>query len=442
MRILFCVLLFSGFCFGEVIHGVVSSKDGFAFLGKFCFDWDPESFNKHILIGEVHIRLKKRKANEKVKDLDILEYDDQADSWPMVYDRGYKDLTCAQKRSYARDWRNNSGNALGNYQVKWNLNNAFSSTKFSIYEHLRPRFWYYAIANCEPFEEIAYTIEFKNTRYSAFNQQFGRDIKGLNTLFLFFAPLYIILAVFQSLATFEHWNTNGYLHPIIKLFGASFFFQFIAVIFYAVYYLKFSLDGEHSQINIIAKVSEIFGRVILILMLCLLSRGWTISTEYLSGKNELLFVCLIFLMLQIVILIWQSTIENPAATEIPVFYEVCLQLLNLVWIAFGAFFVLSIYNSYKSERNTKKKDLYLKLAVFYGPWMISLPVSIILTIAVAPWDRELAVTIFHSIVTFLANTIMIYLVWPSRALDYFSIALPKINYAPTVGEYEINSDFM
>lgn len=440
MSLLFFLLLFLAFCYGEVRHGIASSSDGFFFLGKFCFDWNPQSLNRGIKIGSVRIALKKKDAKEKIRDLDILQYDDQPSSWPMIYDRGYKVSTCEGKRSYAMDWNNASMDVQSSFQVKWDLNNAYASNQFSIYEHLRPRFWYYAIANCEPFKDIEYTIEFKNVIYSPFNQQFGRDIKGLNIAYLFFASAYVIIAVIQCVATFKHWNTSGYLHPILKLYNISLLFQFIAVTIYTIHYIKFSFDGEISAMNVVAKIFDILARVVLILLLLLLSRGWTISSEALSGKKELFSVCGIFLLLQIIILIWQTTIEDPAATKIPIFYQVCLSLLDVVWISFGIFFLLSTYQTYKAEENSRKKALYIKMAAFYGPWIITLPVFVFLMLAVEPWDRELTVRCFHQTFTFLANAVMVYLTWPSRALEYFSIALPKIHYGPAMTGF--NSDYM
>jgi len=142
------------------------------------------------------------------------------------------------------------------------------------------------------------------------------------------------------------------------------------------------------------------------------------------------------------ILIWRLAIEDPAATEIPIYYQVCLHMLNVIWISLGVFFLVSLYYSYKAEESDKTKGLYIRLASLYGPWMIGLPISVFLVLTAHPWDREITVKSFHLILTFFANAFMIYITWPSRVLNYFSVPLPKINYDPTKSGIELVSDFL
>jgi len=71
-----------------------------------------------------------------------------------------------------------------------------------IAEKMRTRNWYVALANCEPFEGVHARIEFRNTRYSPGNQQFGADELGLDTLFILASVLFWILTAINVFRLF------------------------------------------------------------------------------------------------------------------------------------------------------------------------------------------------------------------------------------------------
>ena len=82
-----------------------------------------------------------------------LVYDDQEFSWPAVYG---KDLSCQVKQT----------KALLSVPVHFDAHNQFYFAT-NINEHIRPRFWYVVLANCEKVYGITYAIHFLNIQASA-----------------------------------------------------------------------------------------------------------------------------------------------------------------------------------------------------------------------------------------------------------------------------------
>jgi len=80
------------FVTAKVVELEVASKTGFAFLGKFVFTNDPESWTT---VGTIMVNLTKEgKFPHGFPPMNVLLYDDEDGGWPSIYDRGYKDMPC------------------------------------------------------------------------------------------------------------------------------------------------------------------------------------------------------------------------------------------------------------------------------------------------------------------------------------------------------------
>eukprot|EP01084_Bolivina_argentea_P130091 229681_1 len=113
--------------------------------------------------GSVDIQLI---APDNIPIVTIIFYDDQSNSYPMVNN---SDLTCNDKIY--------GNNNIGNYarlreNVQLSPNNPFQRT-IGIHEHIRPRYWWFYLANCNQTVNLNYPIISYNLHYWDCNDSVG-----------------------------------------------------------------------------------------------------------------------------------------------------------------------------------------------------------------------------------------------------------------------------
>ena len=77
--------------------------------------------------------------------------------------------------------------------------------------------------------------------------------------------------------------------------------------------------------------------------------------------------------------------------------------------------------SYRAETDEDKSVLYFRLLAFYSVWFFILFVVVLLAFALDAVVREMLVTAFLLVISSLAYTSLAFLLWPSRAAQYFKI---------------------
>lgn len=407
-----------------VVKGTLSSDSGFKFVGKFCFNTGP---NNQTASGNIDISLSVPVDSPLLVAAShtmVVFYDDQADSWPTVAG------TCAEKVARAKfvlpvDWKANDD----------------GSGSFTYFQQLtqetRPRFWFVTVANCdEPdgFSDISYRVHFTQALEGSWNKEFGANEKGLNSIYLSFFFLYVLLFSIHVYSALQLRKTMEYVHPLVRLFSIILFLELISVFFYLLHYGIYANDGI--GISILARVAEILdvlSRILFILMLILLSRGWTISVD--SAPNKVLTLCIItcYATVQILIIIWKYAAQDPEKTRPSTAVEAMIIVLNVIWLCFACFFIYQVVKSYRKESEPSRKSFYLKLAIFYIPWFCAPPLASFAVFALDDWVREKIVTALTVSITAIAYCVMQFFLWHSRAEQYFLLQTPDVSH--TFGDY-------
>jgi len=240
------------------------------------------------------------------------------------------------------------------------------------------------------------------------------------------------------------WSKDNYVHHILKILNIALFAQWLSVLVNCCHYMVFGKDGKGLPTSShFATSIDAFATTVFMFMLLLLAQGWTIKTTRLTGRNFILGCCASFLILRWVVLIYSITIEDPAATEVPAFYQFMLYLTTIVWLGFAGAFCVLTYRSWKGEPVEDKKTLFKRLGIVYGVWIISLPLTVLITLDVAPWARDKAVFYTHLLLTQAAYAVMILLMWHSRVGDYFETSVPVVAYdrvnSHALADMEINA---
>jgi GPR180/TMEM145, transmembrane domain len=398
---------------GETVTGTVSSSNGFAYLGKFCYDFTPKpsAGDDDTSTMQLDVQLQARIDYVPQGDSRLYVFDDQSNSWPMVYNK--ESLSCKAKINQARN----------STAVHFTSNDASSSTIARIHEHMRPRFWYIVLANCEGFYKVDYTIQFRN-QGSMWFAQFGVNEQSLNTLYVVFFILYCIGAGFHVLSL--RFVSENPLHPIVKLLTAAIFSEFAAVFLGMVHYASFTSNGSGlPAIKALSDAMQVASHLIFVVLLITLAQGWTISTDELRNRSQIVRLMAMFVFAYALLVIWDVTGRDPASTLYIYESYPGIAILSLNMFA-GVWFVYSLYHTYREEDRQEKQWLYRMLGFGFSMWFALLPLTVLLAAILDPWVREKTVVTVDMCGTAIAYFYMALLLWPSKAAQYFRIYGPDV----------------
>jgi len=202
--------------------------------------------------------------------------------------------------------------------------------------------------------------------------------------------------------------------------------EFLAVFSDLIHYGIYHSDGIGvPSLDKFSTVMDTFSRLSFILLLILLAKGWTISTDEIRHREFVILAMVILSISYFSLIIWDFAARDPAST-LYVYESVPGGLiLGLVGVT-GLWYAVTIFMSYRQEDDPMKKSFYLKLGILYTMWFAALPILVVIGIALDPWVREKVVRSMNLTLTTVAYTILAYLLWPTRAEIYFKIKTPDI----------------
>jgi hypothetical protein len=274
---------------------------------------------------------------------------------------------------------------------------------------------------------VNFHVHFLNIQENSWNIEFGVNEMGLNTLFLVFFIYYTIFIAVHYFGVYLFFTSQKYVHPLIRLFTVVVSVQFIFIVFKLAHYVTFANNGKGIVfLDYLGDIFEVIAKVCFMLMIMLLALGWTITSDNLYGKSFVILAVFLFSGTWISILIWKLAVQDPAEVELPFPLRVMQLILLALWFIFALwFFVTCIYN-WKKEDNPVKKTLFCRLGVLYGLWFVGLPTAVAVSYMQDPWVRDKIVVSVAICISTVAHTVMAFLLWPSRAEDYFSVDKPNV----------------
>jgi len=94
-----------------------------------------------------------------------------------------------------------------------------------------------------------------------------------------------------------------------------------------------------------------------------------------------------------------------------------------LFILLGIIFIIICCRSYKNERLDSKRTLYVTIGCFYFLWFIVPFLTIFIGDGFDPWSRDIAMSAINITWTTIAYTMMIGLMWPKWAHQYFNLTI-------------------
>jgi hypothetical protein len=458
---------------GSIISGFLVGRQ-FAYVGKFCFSYKPTLSEvagvrpplTHtlgaalLLVVSTHeccattstLQHISGKIEANVDDLQVAIYDDEALFWNYILADPSCDCRCKLSPRHTKRVFNVTA-STDDLDIPFKF-------EFDVHEHIRPRFWYVALARCVPggdqyrpsFTQITQQ-DFDKYYFSSwyelhFTQADGSELpvqqRGLPLTYGVMAVLSAGMAIAQTISARAMRQSESF-HPIVKLLTMVVAFFFAANSLLGLHYLALAANG----VGVVffyyaAKIVQVFVRVGTILLAMLVAKGWTITSVTLHGQETLSCVMVTFLGLYLSMAMWYLVWLDPASTLY--IYEswpgvgICsIQLAVLGW------FAVTLFETRELEESTSKRRFFLQvnaitshgsssflhpadvvprqIGALFGVYIAALPVTVLIAAFLSPWVREETVAAMSTSADLFVYAALVYILWPSRAPRFFEVCI-------------------
>lgn len=370
----------------------------FRFLTRFAFQKSSDSE----IAGSIQVRVFSERNTQK-----ILYYGSE-EVWNEAYFDDEK--TCAEKESLAV-----FADLIDN---KTDDNLYFLGRMREIRYAPRQNYWFVAVSNCdgEDIQLNSFFIQF----LQGDNSQFSIDEKGIVIIYALFFVFYSTLCSINAYAMYIIAETTR-IHTLFKLLSAALFFDYVGLIFdlidQAIYKNNgIGLIGLKYTGDTLIVVSHLF----LLLLLLLIAKGWTISTEEIQGKKAFFILFGSYSVIYVTVFAVQVVRYDQASlkSEYESAYGIVLFLLRCLSFLY---FLYCLRKTYRVEHIQKNRGFYRRFGFSFSVWFLIFPISMFIIASVDATNRDKIVVAVATTINAFALSMMAYLLWPSRTFKYFKI---------------------
>ena len=101
-------------------------------------------------------------------------------------------------------------------------------------------------------------------------------------------------------------------------------------------------------------------------------------------------------------------------------------LVCVVDVLVAIWFVGTLKHTHKYENAQHKKQLYKRLGGYVLWLVLSQPFPALLALALPVWQKELAAEAITTTADCIAYAVMVFILWPSRAVEFFQLTTPDV----------------
>jgi hypothetical protein len=409
----------------------VVPQGGTNFLAKFVYTFTSREEVKHkIPAGRLNLTLQAPDITSS-HDLYMLLLDDEAESYPGP-SGAWEALSCKEKIAHARlaipiDWEE-AARPEG------------ATMTSNIFEKLRPRWWYFAVADCSQRSAgsgsaslaVKYTLHTTNPTYG-WASEFSTDRRLAIHVFLVMGMAYTALAVAQlranrvlAEAAGRHGDSaeGKAAHPFARILVAGIGLALAAQLLWVVHHVGYAMDGVgFTTTHIAAQILSVFSNFILASLLLLVSQGKCVSYVMLAADARAVSRLLgPFLAACLLLEFWgeysvSRTCTNDYVYTTPFGWMIIISDLLLLTI-----YATNLRKTFLAERCRGDGRFYSTWGIVYGAWFLALPVTALLSQAVlAPYIWYIVSVSVRSTVTFLVYAALVVGLWPENDRTYFKL---------------------
>jgi len=257
------------------------------------------------------------------------------------------------------------------------------------------------------------------------NEQFSFEEIGLLEGYLFFLVVFVIFTAAHLHSMITMYRIAP-VHPILWLLSSAVLLELVSIVFVFIHYMTYSGNGIGvPALKTLGDIFDICSQIVLIMLLVVLSKVWTITRTKIVGRNQIIVIFAIFIVVYFVIFIWGLVGVDPATTDY--IYNsapgiIILVVRTLAWI----YFLYSIRETLIVENHPTKRKFYKYFSILYSFWFVALPIIVIMSVVISPWYSQKVVVNFYLVMNTLGLAVLSFLLWPTRSSDYFTITPPDL----------------
>lgn len=365
------------------------AKDFATYIGKFCFDFNPDP---DIKVGQVSVTTIREslphQTPKSIKgELYFLIFDDEGKHWKKMRNL-WHNSTCAEKRQDA------SWTKLVDLKKEQDMN----TFMIHIGERLRPRFWYFTFIGCDGLDLTEFPIRYSlhaTNDLQGWQQEFSLDHTGLFTTYVVFTVCFAFagLATWRCAAGSAADRLPVKDHPYVQLLMLAYVASAASCALFLAHYYLFVHSGFGSlRLRFIGVCAGIVANCTMYLLAILASCGWAISRAELPNRQCFLSLVSIIGFLHLLcelhaeMMVDQST-QIYAYSGLGGVFTLMLKVFMFCWFAFQT------KSSYKEECVEKRRVFYKILGISISGWSLCVPITVLLAFKIVPWYRYKVVTI-------------------------------------------------
>jgi len=183
----------------------------------------------------------------------------------------------------------------------------------------------------------------------------------------------------------------------------------------------FAKDGIGSPgLEGVGLVLTMLSQLMFMFLCILISKGWTITTNHLGQPLLVKGTILIMFILYLALFIWDYVGRDPAST-IYFFDSIVGYLIISVRIGILIWFCWSIVDTYQMEDDPGKRRFYITFGMLALCWFLMLPFFVLVALGLDDWVRYRVVTGITLVIDAFGLVSMVFLFWPTRIEDYFTV---------------------
>jgi hypothetical protein len=252
-------------------------------------------------------------------------------------------------------------------------------------------------------------------------RQFSNDEVGMLELsglsFAFFAALLVV----HMRALLLWAREEGTVHPLVRLLTAACVLGAVRHLLEFAHYCLYVDDGVGlPAVRFGGALVHVISQLCLLVLLIVISRGWTISSPELTGRAGLLAMALVLLNAYWMLLIYWEFFHDPARTNFiydspPGLVIIAVRLVTWGW------FLRGLARTLADEYDDVKAQFYRRFGVIASLWFAYLPIVAVIARFLDPWVRARTCFIAEATANWLAFAALVMLLWPSRLDTLFKM---------------------
>lgn len=394
------------------------------FLTKFCFDFDASGGTAG------NFRVKITDATPKIGDMELVLFDDQADSYPN--EKALWNFQCGSQelKSAAR------------FEQSIDVSKLPGDGRFIIpmTEHIRPRWWFVAVVDCSGVERtLDYSVHMTNPQ-QGWHKEFSMDQCGLASLLVTLGA-YLALAIAQQFAIFSQMRQQraSARHPLRIMLLLSLGAACAGMVALVLETLWFATNGQtEAKLYLAGKMLKVLSKFLLISILMLLSRGICISHPFNSTDMWRVSRLLApFFGACLVLELWGEYSASRNYTTGSIYGTWFGGALVLGDLCFLVLYLKNLTHSYSFETDVERRRIYSFWGALYSLAFVVLPFATLLSFVLSPWVRTETIFLITNGANITLLALLVVGLWPQRAHQFFCIDSDEL--AKTIG---VESDLL